>query len=154
MKTVYHSSSSISVKIVTVGIILIFILMIWELIFRYRNYVVSYVIISIIFVLLLYFYLNSLKEVVVDGKKIILKKIMGKIELDIEKIIDIKRLEFSNLDMTVGSKGYFGFIGSTMENSYSYVKDRNKMVKIILSGKSYIISVDTPEDLILKFINK
>lgn len=79
---------------------------------------------------------------------------MSKIELDIEKIIDIKRLEFSNLDMTVGSKGYFGFIGSTMENSYSYVKDRNKMVKIILSGKSYIISVDTPEDLILKFINK
>jgi len=50
--------------------------------------------------------------------------------------------------MTYGSKGVFGYIGNTMDDSISMVNDRKKMVRIITKEKKYTISSDRPKDLI------
>ena len=50
--------------------------------------------------------------------------------------------------MTYGSKGDFGYIGNTMDDSISMVNDRKNMVRIITNDKKYTISSERPQDLI------
>jgi hypothetical protein len=50
--------------------------------------------------------------------------------------------------MTYGSKGVFGYIGNTMDDSISMVNDRKNMVRIITKEKKYTISSDRRKDLI------
>jgi len=47
---------------------------------------------------------------------------------------------FEKEKMTYGSKGVFGFIGNTMNNSASLVKDRTKITQIKTNGKiTYLV---------------
>ncbi len=77
-----------------------------------------------------------------------LKKNFGQIQIPKTDILDVNFLRYSNLTMTYGSKGVFGFIGNTMDDCSSLVKDRKKMIQVITKSRKYIISADTPEDLV------
>lgn len=147
---IYPSKSSFSVKLITIGVILCMGILIFTLFtFNDRNGIMSGIAISvIIFGLLIYFYGNSLNEIIVDERKLILKKPFGKIEIPLSEIIKIERLEYSNLSMTYGSKGVFGYMGNTMDDSISLVKDRKNMIRIITSEKKYTISANRPTELI------
>lgn len=83
-----------------------------------------------------------------NADQLIIKNNFGQKAIRLNDITSIERLSNSNLSMTFGSKGVFGFVGSTMDNSYSYVKDRSKMVRITTQEKKYIISCENPNGLV------
>ena len=150
MKT-YQSRSSSSVKTMTIGGILILILVIISTVFMKQNFgLITGIILGVIVLgIFLYFYSNSLKEVMIEDNTLILKKNIGRIEIKISEIDSIKKVSPSAITMTTGSKGFFGFIGSSMDGSVSFVKDRSQMVQLITtSNKKYLISCDNSKVLI------
>ena len=138
------------VKIITFGLLIAMMLLMITLFLSEQNYgLIGGIILSIIIIgSLFYFYANSLKKVIVDNDFLVLKKNIGEIKIKISEIESIENLEYANLTMTVGSKGFFGFIGNTMDNSKSLVKDRSKMVRIKTLSKSYTISCEKPKELV------
>lgn len=149
MKT-YSSKSSVPVKIITISTISVLLLLVISVAFIKKEsgplfgILLAFTIFSAVF----YFYANSLKEVRIIDKRVILKKKLSKIEIEFSEIISIKTIQYCALPMTVGSKGVFGFIGSTMDGSISFVKDRNQMVKLITKSNNYILSCDNPKDFV------
>ena len=152
---IYTSKSSFSVKLITIGIIVSMGILIFSLFTLNENYsTISGIIISaIILGALIYFYANSLNKIIVGERNITLKKPFGKIEIPLSDIIKIERLEYSNLSMTYGSKGVFGYIGNTMDDSICLVKDRRNMIRIITKEKKFTISSDRPSELITNLKN-
>jgi hypothetical protein len=146
----YQSTSSFSVKLITTGIVLVMGIVIVSIFNLNDEYgTMSGLIISLIILsTILYFFANSLKKITIGEKNITLTKNIGKIEIPLSDIIKIEKLDFSNLSMTYGSKGVFGYIGNTMDDSISMVNDRKNMVRIITKEKKYTISSDRPKDLI------
>ena len=145
---VYNSKSSLSVKVITIGLTIflgIVALSIFVLNEKYGT--ISGIIISIIVLgTLIYFFANSVKEIIMGERNLTLKKNIGKIEIPFSDIVKIEKLAFSNLTMTYGSKGVFGYVGNTMDNSISMVNDRTKMVRIITKENKYTISADNREE--------
>ena len=80
--------------------------------------------------------------------ELIIRRLFNKIKIPIAEIKALKRMEYSNLTMTFGSKGYFGFIGRTMDGKMSYVKDRKCIINIDTEKESYLISCESPDQLI------
>lgn len=146
----YHSKSSFSVKLITVGIVIVMGLVVFSILTLNETYgIIGGIIISIIILsALIYFYANSLRNILIGENYLTLKKNIGKIEIPFSDIIKIEKLDFSNLSMTYGSKGVFGYIGNTMDDSISMVNDRKNMVRIITNDKKYTISSERPKDLI------
>jgi len=146
----YRSKSSFSVKLITIGIVIAMGIVVFSIYILNRKYgTISGIFISLIIVsTLIYFFANSLKEIVIGEKNLTLKKGIGKIVIPLPDIIKIEKLDFSNISMTYGSKGVFGYIGNTMDDSIIMVKDRKNMVRIITRDKKYTISSDRPKDLI------
>lgn len=150
----YPSKSSNSVKLITVGGILLLILASISIIFIQQNngLTTSIVLGAIVLAVFLYFYSNSLKEVIIEDKGLILKKNIGKIEIKFSEIKSLRNVSLSGITMTTWSKGFFGFIGSTMDGSVSFVKDRRQMIQLITTtNKKYLISCDNSEELINTF---
>ncbi|MEO8933575.1 MAG: PH domain-containing protein [Xanthomarina sp.] len=147
---IYTSKCSFTVKLITIGIIVSMGMLIFSISALNDNYgTLSAIILSvIILVALIYFYANSLNKIIVSEKHLTLKKPFSKIEIPLSDLIRIERLEFSNLSMTSGSQGIFGYIGNTMDGSICMVKDRKKMIRIITKEKNYTISSEKPADLI------
>ncbi len=147
---VYLSKSSKLVKLITIGLLMCSTIIVLLLLVSNENYgITTGIILSLIIIgTLTYFYSNSLKKIIIDGEKIILEKNIGEIKINISEIKEIQKLEYSNLTMTFGSKGVFGYIGNTMDDSVSLVKDRKNMIKIITLNKNYIFSAENPNDLI------
>ncbi|MBA6154732.1 PH domain-containing protein [Gelidibacter maritimus] len=147
---IYLSKSSAFVKIATIGTLILLALIPISLFITDSNYgVIGGLLLTILIVgTAIYFYANSLDRIIVDNDYLILKKNFGQIKIPKNEINGIAKLNYSNLTMTYGSKGVFGFVGSTMDNSYSLVKDRKNMVKILTENKKYIISTDQPDKLI------
>ncbi|MGO3181755.1 MAG: PH domain-containing protein [Aequorivita sp.] len=138
-------------KVITAGGILILILVSISTIFIRQNYGLTTGVILGIIVLgtFFYFYANSLNEVIIEDKTIILKKNIGKIVIKFSEIESAKNVSSSALTMTTGSKGFFGFNGSAMDGSVSLVKDRSQMIQLITtSNKKYLISCDNPKALV------
>jgi ribosome biogenesis GTPase A len=79
---------------------------------------------------------------------IILKKNIGQIKIPTTDILEVQKLGYSNLTMTYGSKGVFGFIGNTMDNSISFVKDRKNMIRIITKNNKYVLSSERSDELV------
>ena len=151
----YNSKSSFSVKLITIGIVIVMGIVIFSIFTLNEKYgTISGIIISLIILgTLIYFFANSLKKIIIGEKKLTLEKNIGKIEIPFSDIIKIEKLDFSNLSMTYGSKGVFGYIGNTMDDSISMVNDRKKMVRIITTEKKYTISSDKPKELINEIKN-
>ncbi|HOG19011.1 MAG TPA: PH domain-containing protein [Salinivirgaceae bacterium] len=76
-----------------------------------------------------------------------MKKNFGQKTVNLNEITSVESVPNSSLTMTYGTMGVFGFIGSTMDNSYSYVKDRSEMVRITRKT-NYIISCEKPDGLV------
>jgi hypothetical protein len=146
----YHSKSSFSVKLITIGIGIVMGVVVFSTFTLNQKYgTISGVLISLIILsTLFYFFANSLKKIIIGENNITLKKNIGKIEIPFSDIIKIEKLDFSNLSMTYGSKGVFGYIGNTMDDSISMVNDRKNMVRITTKEKKYTISTDRPNDLV------
>lgn len=146
----YHSKSSFSVKLITIGIVIVMGIVVFSILTLNETYgIIGGIIISIIILsALIYFYANSLRNILIGENYLTLKKNIGKIEIPFSDIIKIEKLDFSNLSMTYGSKGVFGYVGNTMDDSISMVNDRKNMVRIITNDKKYTISSERPKDLI------
>jgi hypothetical protein len=97
---------------------------------------------------MIYFYAISLDKIILESEMIILKKNIGQINIPKSDIMEVSKLGFSNLTMTYGSKGVFGFIGNTMDNSVSLVKDRKSMIQIKTKDKNFILSSEKPDKLV------
>lgn len=146
--TQYKSESSKEVKLVTTAIIIAMLLLITSIILN--NSLKSYfgiITCAVIILSLFYFYTRSLNKVTLEKNQLILKRNIGSIEISLEDIRGIKQLNFSNIPMTVGSMGFFGYVGSTMDNSIALVNDRNEMIKIYTTDKNYILSCEKVSDL-------
>ena len=146
----YSSKSSLSVKLITIGIVIVMGIVVLSIFTINEKYgTISGIIISLIILsTLIYFFANSLKEIIIGEKNLTLEKNIGKIEIPFSDIKKIEKLDFSNLSMTYGSKGVFGYTGNTMDDSISMVNDRKNMLRIITNEKKYTISSDNREELI------
>ena len=100
-------------------------------------------IVLIITIGIIYFYSNSLKEIKLTDKFLILKKNVGQQIIDLHNIESINKIEFSNLTSTISSKGFFGFNGNLMDDSITLINNRKKIVRVSTLEKKYLISVDT-----------
>lgn len=149
MKT-YLSKSSVFVKIATSSLLLIIVMTLLSLISTGRKFslIGAIVLIASILGTLIYFYSNSLNKIILEKDAIILKKNIGQIYIPKHAILEVSRLNFSNLTMTYGSKGFFGFIGKTMDGSSSFVKDRKKMIRITTRSKKYIVSSEDADEIV------
>ena len=149
MKT-YQSKSSIFVKIATASILIVVTMIAIMLTTTDKSYgLMGGVILSLlIFGSVIYFYSNSLKKIIIEKDSIILQKNIGQIKILKVDIIEVSRLCYSNLTMTYGSKGFFGFIGKTMDDSISLVKDRKNMLRITTKNKKYLFSSLNSDQLV------
>ncbi|WP_027126412.1 PH domain-containing protein [Gelidibacter mesophilus] len=147
---IYYSKSSLYVKTATISAFVLLALAIWSLFLSNNDYgQLSGMIFSLlILATIVFFYSNSLNKIIVRNDMFTLKKNFGQIQIPKTDILDVNFLRYSNLTMTYGSKGVFGFIGNTMDDCSSLVKDRKKMIQVITKSRKYIISADTPEDLV------
>lgn len=147
---VYYSKSSALVKIITAGTLIVLTLVTLILLTSNRNYgLIGGIILSVLIIsTIASFYANSLDKIILEKERIVLKKNIGQIEIPKSDIIEASQLEYSNLTMTYGSKGVFGFIGNTMDNSVSFVKDRKNMIRISTRNKKYILSSEKPGELL------
>lgn len=78
---------------------------------------------------------------------------MGKIEIDFSQIKSVRKMKYTSLPMTAGTKGFFGYIGNTLEGSTSFVKDQKNMVQIKTSTKKYLVSCENSDQLVEIFKN-
>lgn len=148
--TIYLSKSSVFVKIATISTLIILILVALTLMTTANNYgVIGGTVLSILIIgTVIYFYSNSLDKIILNKDALILKKNFGQITIPKNDIIDIQKLEFSNLPMTYGSQWIFGFIGNTMDDSVSLVKDRKNMIRITTKNNKYIVSAEESDKLV------
>lgn len=147
---IYSSKSSISVRLITTGILISVGILIFSLFILSEDFgIFSGIIISTILLgTLLYFYVHSLNQIIVGDKHLILEKPFVKIVIPFSEITKIEKLEYSNLTMTYGSQGVFGYIGNTMDNSTSLVKDRKNMLRVFTNEKNFIISSERSDELV------
>lgn len=146
----YKSKSSLYVKVTTIGTTIISLFAATVLYLSNIQYgsLAAIFLLIIIIGSLLYYYTISVKEIVMEPDKIILLKGHGFTNINKSEIISVHRVEYSAIVFTNGSRGIFGFIGSTMDGSTSFVKDKTKMISIKISGKKYILSADNPDGLV------
>lgn len=146
----YVSKSSVFVKITTIGtlILITFVAVILMMTDKDYGLIGGITLCAVIIGTVLYFYGNSLEKIILEKDMIVLKKKIGKIKIPKSDIVAVHKLEFSNLTMTYGSKGVFGFIGNTMDNSVSFVKDRKNMIRITTKNKKFILSSERSGELL------
>lgn len=154
MKT-YTSSNSRLVNLITffTFILLVFVSFILIFVESKLGSAAGGVFLAIVLSTAFYFYSQSLIRIQISEKKLILKKNMGKIQIDFEDIQKVIKLKYADIPMNIGSKGFFGFIGKTMDGSRSFVKNRKQMVQIITTDEKYLISCDNRDEFFLE-INK
>lgn len=147
---IFKSSNSTEVKIITSFTLAVFALIIFSLFYGRitENIYLKIFILLIITIGTLYFYSNSLNKIKLTDKYLILEKNVGQRIIDLQNIDSMKKIEFSNLTSTISSKGFFGFNGNLMDSSITLLNDRKKILKISANGKSYLLSVDNPDELI------
>ncbi len=149
MKT-FQSKSSFEVKMITIAIIAVMGLLSFSVIVIKENplTIIELSVGLLVAMVLFYFYAISLDKVVVNEHQIKLKKMIGNESISFSDVRKVERLAFSNLTMTIGSKGFFGYRGSTMDDSRLMVKDRSKMIRIYTVDKHYTISCEDPDTLV------
>lgn len=125
----YNSKSSFSVKLITIGIVIVMGIVVFSILTLNETYgIIGGIIISIIILsALIYFYINSLRNILIGENYLTLKKNIGKVEIPFSDIIKIEKLDFSNLSMTYGSKGVFGYIGNTMDYFTNSILSRHRV---------------------------
>lgn len=147
----FTSKSSKEVKIISALSILLLAVIIASLLLMNVSdmaLVTRLIIVGFIFLAFLYFFSISLKKIIIKDDALILVKKIGRERIDLKTVSRTELLVFSNLTVTYGSKGIFGYNGSLMDDSKTLVNDRQKMVKIYTPNNNYIVSCDEQEMLI------
>ena len=149
---IYSSKSSTLVKTITIGTLCLLTILIIACFANDPSYsqLIGIVVSFIGVIVVIYFYAISLDKILVNRDTIILKKVIGEIIIPVNDITFAKEIEYSNLSMTYGSKGVFGFIGNTMDNSISLVKDRKNMILLETRDKRYIFSSESSKKLVFE----
>lgn len=145
----YQSKSSPFVRMATIGALLFMSLASLSL-FTNESYGIigGTVLCSLLLGTAIYLYAASLDRIILESGTIILKKKIGQINIPDCDLVDVQKMGFSSLTMTYGSKGVFGFIGSTMDDSVCLVKDRKNMIQIKTTRQKYVISAEKTDELI------
>lgn len=150
----FKSKSSPLVLTATIGGSIAFVLIVIGIILQ-MNYLgvwMSFILLFICSAITLYILSSSVSNIELTDKNVVINKLIGQKILPLSTITNVKRMGFSNLTMTVGSQGFFGFVGTTMDGSSSYVKDRKKMVLIETQIGNFILSCENPELLVSELI--
>lgn len=152
----YNSSNSKLVNIITASTFLLLLLIAFTLILTDKSSSATSGGIFLIVVLggFLYLYTQSIARLIIDDRNLILKKNFGSIVLPLNQIEKVVKLDFADIPMTVGSKGVFGFIGSTMDGSKSYVNNRRAMIHIISTESKFLVSCDNRDAFIREITEK
>ncbi|AQY22887.1 PH domain-containing protein [Riemerella anatipestifer] len=154
---VFKSSNSTEVNIITGLTLIILSLLIVALFYNNIseevNVYFKFGILLIVSLVAMYFYANSLKKIKITDKHLILQKNIGCQMIPLDNIKSVNKAEFSNLTATFSSKGFFGFNGTLMDDTVTFVNDRKNMVKISTFEKKYLLSVNTPNEFIRDIIN-
>lgn len=152
----FKSKSSPLVLTATIGGSIAFILIIIGIILQ-MNYLGVWISSLLLFVCIaipLYILSSSVSNIELTDKNVVINKLFGQKIIPYSTITNAKRMGFSNLTLTVGSQGFFGFVGTTMDGSSSYVKDRKKMVLIETQKGNFILSCENPEELVSELITQ
>lgn len=154
MKT-FPSSNSKLVNLITLFtfILLIFVSFILIFVESKLGSAAGGIFLAIVLSTSFYFYSQSLSRIQITDKSLILKKNIGRIKINFSDIEKVIKLKYADIPMTIGSKGFFGFIGQTMDGSRSFVKNRKQMVQIITKEKKYLVSCDSRDNFVAE-INK
>lgn len=141
----FQVTNSTYVNIVTYGLGLIFLSLIWLMLQKSLfsgDRIGALPLLGAILIILigLYFFANSPKQILVDKEFVTIDKNIGKVEIPRRTITKAGNLANKELRLTTGSLGFFGFIGKSMGNSQSYVKDRGQMVKLETTQGNYLLS--------------
>lgn len=149
---IYRSKSSSYVRIATFSAVILSIMVLFTIIVINKSLGITVRVVLPLLIVgaIIYLYSISLKKIIIEKDGIVLKKNIGKIKIPNTDILEVCIMGYSNLTMTYGSKGVFGFIGNTMDDSVSLVKDRNQMFRITTKDKKYLLSSEKSEELVGK----
>ncbi|MGC1633359.1 MAG: PH domain-containing protein [Gelidibacter sp.] len=149
---IYRGKSSSYVRIATISAVILSLLILFTIILLNKSLGITVRVILPLLIVgaIIYLYSISLNKIIIEKDSIVLKKNIGKIKIPNTDILDVCIMSYSNLTMTYGSKGVFGFIGNTMDDSVSLVKDRNQMFRITTKDKKYLLSSENSEELVGK----
>lgn len=91
-------------------------------------------------------------QIQLHATKLVLRRLAGNIEIQIEEILQIQTIDYSNLKRKIGIDGLFGFYGYYELAGFGKVKlmaKRKQQMVLILSSKlePIVVSVDDVGDL-------
>lgn len=103
----------------------------------------------------LYYYTQRVREIVyIADDKLVLKKAFSSVTIPVGEITSIKKVNYNSIPMTFGSKGFFGFIGSTMDDYVSNVSNTSEVFAIDTQDKKYLLSCQSSTELVLNIKNE
>lgn len=154
MKKYKSSSSKLVLTISTLLSIAILFAIIGVLLNRDQiGTVGAWGIVCVLFVIPVIAFLQSPRQIEITTNELIIYKGLHKNRIPISSIKETKKIDMPILTMPFGSKGYFGFIGRTMDGKISLVKNKKDVIQIDTESESYLISCETPEQLIKQLAN-
>lgn len=88
----------------------------------------------------------------IDHEKIQIRKPLASVEIPIEHVVSIKKVNFNEISdaiRTFGSGGYFGFVGYFRNKRYGkflmYSTERKNLILIRTHDKTYVVSCRNPD---------
>lgn len=157
MKTMYFKSNmDVKVRVLTYTICMILVLVsisLFVLFLRSEGDIYTRFSFLLIAFLLtgtaFYFYIQRVREIVyIADDKLILKKSFSSVTIPVGEITSIRKVNYNSIPMTFGSKGFFGFIGSTMDDYVSNVSNTSEMLAIETKSKKYLLSCQSSAELV------
>jgi uncharacterized membrane protein YobD (UPF0266 family) len=145
----YKIKSSLVVKFITfagmVSIISI-VFFAYQEVFKQKNVISGIILFSIIIVIIGILFLRTPKKIILlPNNNLIIKKQIGEIEIkDITALYQVSKIPA----FSIGTKGFMGFQGKTMDNYSSYIMDEKEIIAIETKSQKYLISCKHSKNLI------
>lgn len=122
--------------------------LIWMFIMAQSNFWLLIIVFLFIAFWSYYFFQRITQINYIKNKKIVLKNLIGSQSIPIRDIKSIKKVRYSSVPMTYGSKGIFGFIGTTMDNHVSNVSNMSEMFSIETKNRKFLLSCQNSDELV------
>jgi len=154
-KGIYKTKMNGLVKIVTFTTVLFVALIVISLALVFGKGLPSFGKVGIVFLILFiigvpfYFFTQRIIEIqIVENKGLILKKLFNNFSIPFTEIKSVKKVIHTSVPMTYGSKGVFGFIGTTMDNYSANVSDTSNMFAIETVEQKFLLSCENSNELV------
>ncbi len=148
----YSLPADRTVKTLTaIGILVVAIVFLLTVLFRPASGVAEFTASIASILLIVVFavtYLYSPKRIVLEEDKIIIERVLGKVEIpytDIREVSLVSRPKMLRLFGSGGLFGYFGLFNFEGETVHVYTK-RLKDLVLIKASKTYLIAPDNPDE--------